>query len=558
MLQSLTIDNYALIDHTHIDFSAGFVVITGETGAGKSILLGALGLLLGQRADCQALHDKNKKCVVEANFDITSLELEEFFEANDLDYDETLIVRREILPSAKSRAFVNDSPVSLAVLSALGMRLVDIHAQHQTLRLADPTFQTSLLDALASDPSIYASYKAAYGRYSTLKHELERLTAEEQQNRKDLDYNQFLFDELNDARLMEGEQQELEEESNLLANAETIMGALHQVMALCEEDEESAIARLSTAKSQLEHTADCLPALRELQSRMDSTIIELRDILGEISALDDRIQYNPSRQQEVDERLDLLYRLERKHGVDNAEALIALRDELDGKLQSVSSMEQQIEETMEAVDKAFGEVQRLAEQITLQRKKAAQQFEEAIHPKLCDLGMKEARLKATVTPTEDFGPQGCDRVLFLFNANRGGEMREIAKVASGGELSRLMLGLKAIVASASLLPTIVFDEIDSGISGDISMRVSNILKQMSMTMQVVAITHLPQIAAAAKQHLKVAKAVEGEATVSRIRELGEEERVNEIAMMLSSDNPTASALQTARELMSTSKNSTQK
>lgn len=552
MLKTLTIENYALIDHSHIDFTPGFVVITGETGAGKSIMLGALGLLLGQRADTQVLQDTSRKCVVEASFEIEGLGLKDFFEENDLDYDDTLIVRREILPSAKSRAFVNDTPVSLSLLKELAPHILDIHSQHQTLTLSDSGFQTSLLDSLVSDNMLLSQYQSAYKEYVSLKHHLEQLTSEEMQNRKDLDYNQFLFDELQEARLEVDEQDALEEESRLLANSEGIKTSFAAVMSLLD-GENAVLELLNRAKNQLSHTADCLPAIKELYDRLDSSLIELRDISSEVGLLDDRIQYSPERQQQVDERLDLLYRLEKKHSVETVADLIAIREELDAKLQSVTTLDEEIHKAMEAVDNAFAELQQYGERLTASRQKAAVDVEKQLLPILEQLGMKEARLCAMVTPAEHYGPKGCDQVSFLFNANRGGELREISKVASGGELSRLMLALKSIVAHASQLPTIIFDEIDTGISGDISMRVGNILKEMSTTMQVVAISHMPQIAARAEQHLKVYKHLEEDTTVSHIRQLAEEERVGEIAMMLSSDNPTESAMQTARELMSNPK-----
>lgn len=548
MLRTLSIDNYALIDQSHIEFAPGFVVITGETGAGKSIMLGALALLLGQRADTQVLRDASRKCVVEASFDISTLGLKTFFESNDLDYDDTLILRREILPSAKSRAFVNDSPVSLSVLKDLAPRLIDIHSQHQTLTLSDSSFQIALLDALATDSTVLPEYQSAFREYISLKRKLEQLTAEEAQNRKALDYNQFLFDELSQARLDADEQQQLEEESNLLANSESIKMALSCVQSLLG-DENAVISLLNSAKSQLSHSADCLPALNELYERLDSSLIELQDVLSEANSLDDRVQYSPERQQQVDERLDLLYRLQKKHGVESVASLIEIRDELDEKLQSVLSLDQQIHDAMEAVDNAFSHVQSLAEKLTNSRTVAAAEIESQLLPILSDLGMKEARMNVNVVPTEHFSSMGRDQVTFLFNANRGGELRELSKVASGGELSRLMLALKSIVVKASLLPTIIFDEIDTGISGDISMRVGHILAQMSKSMQVIAISHMPQIAARASQHLKVYKRIEEDSTVSHIRQLNDQERVNEIAMMLSSENPTESALKTARELM---------
>ncbi len=551
MLKSLHIENYALIHETDIAFDGGFVGVTGETGAGKSILLGALGLLLGQRADTQVLSDKERKCVVEAVFDITGLGLEPIFERNDADYDDTLILRREILPSAKSRSFVNDTPATLQFLKELGPHLVDIHSQYQTLTLTESTFQTRLLDTLA-DNSPIDEYQQAYRQYTQLKHQLEQLTAQEAENNKVADYNRFLFDELSNARLQEGEQEELEEEQRLLEHTGTIKEALDTVNGLCDgngRDDDNAVARLVAARAQLAHVASYHNDIGQLHARLDSTIIELQDILAECELLNDRLQFSPERQEQVAERLDLIYRLEKKHGVNDIAALLAIAQELDEQLQAADSLDDRIREVMEQVDKAFSQLHVLAEKLTASRQKAAKTLEQQITPILAQLGMGQARIAADIAPAADYGPLGHDSVRLLFNANKGGAMRPVADVASGGELSRLMLAIKSIVTRRSLLPTIIFDEIDSGVSGDISVAVGDIMQNMARTMQVVAITHLPQIAAKAHQHLKVAKAVEGQRTVSRIRELGHDERVTEIAVMLSSNPPTAAALQTAQELM---------
>ena len=551
MLKSLHIENYALIHETDIAFDGGFVGVTGETGAGKSILLGALGLLLGQRADTQVLSDKERKCVVEAVFDIAGLGLEPIFERNDADYDDTLILRREILPSAKSRSFVNDTPATLQFLKELGPHLVDIHSQYQTLTLTESTFQTRLLDTLA-DNSPIDEYQQAYRQYTQLKHQLEQLTAQEAENNKVADYNRFLFDELSNARLQEGEQEELEEEQRLLEHTGTIKEALDTVNGLCDgngRDDDNAVARLVAARAQLAHVASYHNDIGQLHARMDSTLIELQDILAECESLTDSLQFWPERQEQVAERLDLIYRLEKKHGVNDIAALLAIAQELDEQLQAADSLDDRIREVMEQVDKAFSQLHTLAEKLTASRQKAAKTLEQQITPILAQLGMGQARIAADIVPAADYGPLGHDSVRLLFNANKGGAMRPVADVASGGELSRLMLAIKSIVTRRSLLPTIIFDEIDSGVSGDISVAVGDIMQNMARTMQVVAITHLPQIAAKAHQHLKVAKAVEGQRTVSRIRELGHDERVTEIAVMLSSNPPTAAALQTAQELM---------
>ena len=549
MLKTLHIENYALIRQTDIAFDSGFVVITGETGAGKSILLGALGLLLGQRADTQVLADKEKKCVVEAVFDISGLGLEPLFARYDADYDDVLILRREILPSAKSRAFVNDSPASLHFLKELGEHILDIHSQYQTLTLKESVFQTQLLDTLATDSPL-PQYQSLYRQYAELKHELERLTAQEAENNKARDYNLFLFDELCAARLDVDEQQELEEEARLLEHAETIKEALGSVVAMCDGQEgDGVVSRLSASRSALSQVSAFHDGIESLHERLDSCLIEVQDILSEVASLDDRIQYSPERQAEVNERLDLIYRLEKKHGVDNVAALLDIQHDLDSRLQEADSLDDRIRSLMEEVDKVFARMQQSADKLTASRRKAGALLEKQLLPVLAQVGMASARIVADIAPAQDYGPMGHDMVRLLFNANQGGTPRPLGDVASGGELSRLMLAIKSLVTRRSLLPTIIFDEIDSGVSGDISVAVGGIMQHMAEHMQVIAISHLPQIAAKAGQHFKVSKAVEDKATISRIRQLSPDEHVTEIAVMLSSNPPTAAALQTARELI---------
>ena len=556
MLTNLHIENYALIRETTVDFGRGFVTITGETGAGKSILLGALGLLLGQRADVGVLADKGSKCVVEAQFDIAGLGLEPLFNDYDVDYDDRLILRREILPSAKSRAFANDTPVQLPFLKTLGARIVDIHSQHQTLTLADSQFRLSLLDTLSAAPASSSSpasqaYADAYQAYTALKHELETLTATEARNRRDQDYLQFQFNELEEAHLVADEQGALEQESQLLAHAEAVREGLAEASAMMDDDSgQAALSRLRQAKSALGHVADYHPDAAALLARLDSSLIELDDICRELQSSAEGITYSPERQQEVDDRLALIYRLQKKHDVGTVQELIAIRDDLDTRLQSIASLDDRIQVLMEQVDKAFALLQKAADSLTTARKKAGKELAKNILPTLHDLGMPEARFSVELTPTATYGPAGHDAVSFLFNANRGGELRDLAKVASGGELSRLMLAIKSMLTSRSLLPTVIFDEIDTGVSGDISVAVGKIMCRMAERMQVIAITHLPQIAARAAQHLKVYKETATDRTVSCIRELRQEERITEVAVMLSSDPPTAAALQTAKELMS--------
>lgn len=551
MLKKLHIENYALIQQSDIAFDNGFVVITGETGAGKSIMLGALGLLLGQRADTQVLSDKEHKCVVEAEFDISGLGLQPLFDEYDADYDDTLLLRREILPSAKSRAFVNDSPANLQFLKELGPHILDIHSQYQTLTLADSLFQTQLLDSFAST-EILSNYQGLYRQYASLKKQLETLTAQDAENKKVIDYNRFLFEELQTAKLSAEEQGDLEAESELLAHTGTIKEGLSIVASLCDDDmgtDDSAVARLNASRNALSRITAFHPAIESLHQRLDSCLIELQDILSEVSSLDDKLQFSPERQMFVNERLDLIYRLQKKHNVDSVESLLQIQAQLDAQLQEADTLDDRIHEVMEQVDAVFSQLQQAAELLTESRRQAAAMLEQQLMPIMGRLGMASARIVVEITPAADYSMLGHDSVQFLFNANQGGALRPIAEVASGGEMSRIMLSIKSVVTQSNLLPTIIFDEIDSGVSGDISVAVGQIMRHMAQHMQVIAISHLPQLAAKASQHLKVAKALETDRTVSRIRQLSTDERITEIAIMLSSNPPTASALQTARELM---------
>ncbi|MBO4606437.1 MAG: AAA family ATPase, partial [Prevotella sp.] len=438
MLTTLHIENYALIRESDITFGSGFVAITGETGAGKSIMLGALGLLLGQRADTAVLADKSRKCVVEARFNISGLGLQSVFEEADVDYDDLLILRREILPSAKSRAFANDTPVQLPFLKTLAPLIIDIHSQHQALTLVDSRFRLTLLDTLSTNNITLNTYRESYQQYTRLKRELEELTSTEVQNRRDADYMQFLFTELDNARLESGEQESLEQESQLLAHAEAVREGFAEAAALMDDEEgQSILPRLRQAKVSLSHIAAYHPAAEALLARVDSSLIELDDISGELQHAAAGVTYSPERQQQVDERLALLYRLEKKHGVDNVAALIAMRDELEARLQSISSLDKRIQTLMEQVDKAYTSMQTTADALTAARNKAGKDLSKKIQPTLHELGMPEARFSVELTPTATYGPLGHDAASFLFNANRGGELRDIAKVASGGEMSRL-------------------------------------------------------------------------------------------------------------------------
>ncbi|MBR3938840.1 MAG: DNA repair protein RecN [Bacteroidales bacterium] len=549
MLQHLTIENYALIKSLDINFAKGFTTITGETGSGKSIILGALGLLLGQRADVQVLFEKDRKCVVEATFDIKGLDLMSFFDDNDLDYDDTLLLRREIQPSGKSRAFVNDTPASLQVMKELGVYILDIHSQHQTLTLKNSDFQLSLLDVMCSSQDCKNSYKQEYNVYKKLKTELHNLEEQERKDKADFDYHQFLFNELQQVQLQDGEQEQLEQEQTLLANAESIKSNLMAVIVACDDSDDAVVSRLQSCKTLLSKVAAYHSSIGELYNRFDSCLIELRDILSEIESIDSEIQYSPQRQEEVTQRLDAIYRLQTKHGVNTIAELLEVQNSLDDKLQMVSSLDGRIEEARKALSLSEKKLNALATQLTALRKEAATLLQKQIQPILSDLGMKDANFRVDISQTAGFMPTGCDEVAFMFNANKGGELREIGKVISGGELSRVMLAIKSLITSNSLLPTIIFDEIDTGVSGEISSKVGSIMKRMSATTQVFAITHLPQIAAKADSHLKVYKKVEADRTLSQMISLTANDRVEEIAKMLSADKVTESALATARELM---------
>jgi DNA repair protein RecN (Recombination protein N) len=550
MLRQLSIENYALIRSLQITFNEGFTAITGETGAGKSIILGALGLLAGQRADTQVLSDKNRKCVIEAVFGIETLELKKFFDDNDLDYDDNVLIRREILPTAKTRAFINDTPVSLQQLRDFGTKVLDIHSQNQTLTLLNADFQMRFVDTLAGNEELLKEYSALYGEYVRAKNELSQLRAELQQNRRDKDYNQFLFDELDKAQLAENEQEELEQELNLLNHTETIKQTFGEVLETADRQDDAAIARLQSAKSQLSKIVSYYPEVEELYNRLDSSIIELRDIFSEIESLDENLSYSLERQQYVSQRLDTIYNLQSKHSVSTVAELLEIKSQLSDKLLAVTDLDERINKLEKQISETESRLRQMAGVLSERRHKTSQQIESELLPTLAELGMKDAQIVVELTPTENLLSNGTDAVRLLFNANRGGELRDVGKVISGGELSRLMLALKSLIVKTNLLPTIIFDEIDTGVSGTIAVAMANIMQKMSQNTQVVAITHLPQVAGKAKTQFKVYKESDEVSTQTSMRQLTEEQRVEEIATMLSSEKLTASAIETAKQLMS--------
>ena len=549
MISKLFIRNYTLIDKAEVDFQQGFTVITGETGAGKSILLGALSLLLGKRADLSVLMDKSSKCVVEAVFDIEKLNLKSFFAENDLDYDAEVVIRREIVPSGKSRAFVNDTPVNLNVLKDLGENLVDIHSQHQTLLLNEADFQREVLDGYVNQPELLQEYKKLFAQYSQSVRKLARLNEENVQAKRDEDYFKFQLEELQAARLNADELPELEERAAMLSHAEEIGMSVALASTILKEDENSVLDQLNKVQDAFSKLSEVHSGIREFVERLHSATIELSDLSDEIERFSDLAEFDPEEMKEVEARLDLIYRLQQKHHVDDIAKLIEIRDDFQQKLDSIFSLDTQIEEEKARLEKLTADLEEKARKMSVLRKKVISGFEKEVEALLQQLGMKDAVFKVQVETLKNFTQWGRDKITFLFNANKGGKLSEISKSASGGELSRLMLALKSLVHQVQVLPTIIFDEIDSGVSGEVAGKVGNILKNMSGQLQVMAITHLPQIAAKADAHFNVYKAEKEGVTTSRIVSLNENGRLEEIAKMLSDETITDVARQAALSLM---------
>ena len=544
MLQFLTIENYALIDHLEFRPGQGLTVITGETGAGKSIIMGALGLILGQRADAKAVRSGAGKCVIEAQFDISAYDLEGFFAQNDLEYDASAtIIRREIYATGKSRAFVNDTPVQLPLLRELGSHLIDIHSQHQNLLLGQDAFQLSVVDALAHNQAEYASYRAAYDQLKAHDSRLKALRAQAERDAQEADYIRFQFSQLDDANLVEGEQEELEAEQELLSHAEDIKSCLCQ-MHECLDGEGDAVVQMLKSVSQKAHELSRIyPDIAEIAQRLESDYIDLKDIADEVDSRSEEVNYDPQRLEQVEERLSLLYSLQKKHGKSSVEELIQLRDELfDNSDEEILELEQQVK-------RLAAEATRLAAILTDTRKHAAQQLQKDLIARVTYLGMPNLRFQVSITPLNSLSPSGSDSLEFLFSANKNQPLRPAGEVASGGEISRLMLGIKSLVASARTLPTIIFDEIDTGVSGDIADRMGSVMKELSTHLQVITITHLPQVAGKGNQHFRVFKADTDEQTITHIEQLSSEQRIQEIARMLSGSDITPEALANARTLI---------
>lgn len=549
MLKSLSIINYALIESLAIDFEDGFSVITGETGAGKSIIIGALSLLLGKRADPTILRDSTKKCIVEGVFDNGSLQLQNVFADNDLDYDDQTIFRREILPSGKSRAFINDTPVNLGLLSNIGNRFVNIHSQHQTMQLSDSSFQLNVLDGFISKQSILIDYQDIYTTYISLSDKLEKLIEQNAKAIKDQGYFNFQFDELSAASLKKEVMHELEERARFLEHVEEIKQALSETEAILGGDETSVIDSINNLERIIGNIQPYLSEAKELTKRISTVSIELKDILYDVESLDNDDDFDPMELQLVNDKLSVVYSLIQKHNVQTVEELIVIRDEYEQKLLNISSLDDEIIGLQKELVIVESNIKQKAKLLHEARQKASDNFSVAVTKVLMQLGMKDAGFNVHIELLPNYTTTGIDKVLFMFNANLGIKPGEISKIASGGELSRLMLAIKSLINKKQMLPTVIFDEIDTGVSGDIAGKVAGILKNMAQNHQVISISHLPQIASKADHHYKVYKLTEKNTTISTISKLADEERVEEVAQMLSSEKVTETAMGVARELL---------
>ncbi|UPT70557.1 MAG: DNA repair protein RecN [Flavobacterium sp. JAD_PAG50586_2] len=549
MITSLSIENFALIEKLNIDFSNGFSIITGETGAGKSILLGALGLVLGKRADLTSLKNKEEKCIVEANFAIGKYNLKSFFEANDLDYEDETIIRREILPSGKSRAFINDSPVNLQQLQDLSFYLIDVHSQHQTMELSEEEFQFRILDSIANNYDLLSEFQLVLKTYRSSKSSLDSKKSHYSALLKEKDYNEFLYQELESANLKPGELEEMELQYQSLNNVEFIKESLDKLLSIANEDEFGILKSLKEFKALLQKNAGFSAEFESLSDRTNSILIEFDDIVKELNRESELVFNDPEKLETINNKLQLIYNLQKKHNVLTVEELIGIRDNLENKVVSVSSLEEEITALENGLTEQEIQLDAIAAIITQNRSEAIPNLSDKLIEILNLLGMPNVRFKIEIEPAANYQNNGKDNLQFLFSANKGTNFGLLKKVASGGEMSRIMLAVKSILSQYSKLPTIIFDEIDTGVSGEIANKMGEIMRDMSKDMQVFAITHLPQIAAKGTIHYKVFKTVVGENTVSELKLLNNEERINEIAEMLSGKDISDSAMNHAKALL---------
>ena len=550
MLLQLKISNYALISESLIDFKDGLTVITGETGAGKSILMGALSLVTGARADSSVIKQGEKKTVVEAQFDLSNYNLKTFFDDNDLDYEDITTIRREILDTGKSRAFINDTPVALNQLKELGNFLIDIHSQHKTLEIFGESFQTGVLDAFAKNKDLLSEDQGLYESYKKTKSEVAALEKQAAESKKESEYLHFRYDELEKAKLQEGEQKELEDELDILTHNEDIKIAVStSSMLIISAEEGTVLQKLKEAENELQKISPYYPKAQELFSRIQSVYIELDDIGRELDTLNENTEYSPERLDFVNSRLTTIYNLEKKFSVASVEELITQRDDLKKRLDLIDNSDERIAEKKKELNEIVKKLSSSAEKITLSRKNALEGLKSEVETLISSLGIPDGKFDVEFSGTADFLPNGRDGIKFMFSANKNVPLSDLSKTASGGELSRLMLCLKYILSRSTKLPTIIFDEIDTGISGDVAGKTGQMFKKIAGFMQVICITHLPQVAAKGSHHFKVFKHEEDGIIRSDIKELSMEERVNEIAGMLSGEKVSAAALENAKELL---------
>lgn len=549
MLKSLSIKNYALIDSLEIDFYSELNILTGETGAGKSILLGAIGLLIGQRAETSVLRDKSEKCSVEGTFDIRNYKLQHFFTENELDYDDVTILRREITPQGKSRAFINDTPVNVKVLHDMGLKLIDIHSQHQNLELNEKRYQLEIVDLVAQNAELLKIYSTGYKNFISLQEKLDKTLLLAEQAKKDLDYYQFQFNQLDEAKLKSDEQTELEQSLEKLTHAEEIRTVFGQINQTLSEEERPVLQILKDDLNNLSKLKDVFPEASQFFERIESVYFELKDISEEAFAIAERTENNPDLIEQLSQRLDLIYSLQQKHRVKTVLELLEIQSDFGAKIQLISSYDQDIERLQKEIAILKKNLDEQAVAISKRRQAVAGQIGDRIVDVLQNIGIPNAQLQLKFNKLAQLNATGFDEVSFMFSANKNQDLQEIGRIASGGEMSRVMLAIKTLITDVRALPTIIFDEIDTGVSGEVAVKMGQILEQMAQTVQVLNITHLPQIAAKGKNHFKVYKYDQNEQTFTSIKKLTENERIAEIAQMLGGENYSATTMKAAKELL---------
>lgn len=549
MIKSLHIHNYAIIESLEINFSKGLTIITGETGAGKSIILGALGLVMGNRADTKSLYDESKKCTVEGTFDISSYDLQVFFQDNDIEFDRETVIRREISPSGKSRAFINDSPVNLNILQQLSSALLDLHQQFDTLDIHNVSFQLRMIDALADNKRLASGYEEEYRQYNADKRRLANLIDRNEASAKEVDFLQFQLEEFNTAELIDGEQEKLEQELSVLTNAEEIKRTMAEAFQFLSDSEQSVVSQLEEVGITLHQVSKFETRLGQLSERFAGIVEELKDLADEFENIADATEYDPERIIVVQSRLDLIYNLQNKHKVNSVSELLEIQENIQNQLGDFGDLSSEIETLRTRIATQEVHLREVAIMLSERRHLVVESFEQKVKAMLAQLSMEHALLRVDIKPLEELGPTGIDDVNFLFAANKGSRLQLIKDVASGGEMSRLTLVTKSLVASAIPLPTLIFDEIDSGVSGDVAQRMGNILRDLSNQHQVVTITHSPQVASKADAHYFIYKKEKEDRVVTKVKALSHDERVRAIATMLSQNPPSDAAIENAKQLI---------